>query len=201
MYKSFLYLDSNLNRQTEKAVGRQPANQRVFQRVLANAEDVTDTFDIDLGNIPRDVVESRRQAEPHIRNVRELMEGSALSSNTDLSTLNHGLIDMAAWTEVYGVPIRESLRLGDVVAIDATPLLPFQRFLTAQVYACAVGALSYRDHLALRAQVVKTQAEPGLFQDQEATRQLIAETERLTSSQSWPAAFMEYQERKTALNH
>jgi len=182
-------------------VGKQSTSQQIFKQVLQKAEDVTDTFDIDLGHIPQDVVDSRRQAEPHIRNVRELMEAKALTPDVDLSTVTNGLINMAAWAEVYGTPIREALRTGDVAAIDGTPLLHFQRFLTAQVYACAIGSLTYRDHLALKAQVVKTQAEPGLFQDQAATKQLIDETERLSSSQSWPSAFMEYQERKTALRH
>ncbi len=182
-------------------MGKQATNQQIFKQVLARAEDVTDTFDIDLGHIPQDVVESRRQAEPHIRNVRELMDARVLTPCVDTSSVTNGLIDMAAWVEVHGAPMREALRTGDVVAIDGTPLLQFQRFLTSQVYACAIGSLTYRDHLALKAQVVKTQAEPGLFQDQEATKQLIDETQRLSSSQSWPSAFMEYQERKSALSH
>lgn len=182
-------------------MGKQSTNQQIFKQVLAKAKDVTNTFDIDLGHIPQDVIESRKQAEPHIRNVRELMESTALAPNIDLSTVDHGLIDMAAWVEVYGAPIREELKTGNVAAIDGTPLIHFQRFLTAQVYACAVGSLTYRDHLALKAQVVKTQAEPGLFQTQEATKQLIDETERLSSSQSWPSAFMEYKERETGLKH
>lgn len=175
--------------------------QQIFSQVLARAEDITDTFDIDLGKIPEDVVSSHRQADPHVQNVRDLMETSRLAPDADLSTTDHGLVDMWAWAEIHGASVQQAFKRGDVAAIDGTPLVPFQRFLTAQVYACAIGSLTYREHLSLKAHVVKTQADPGLFVDYDATRQLIDETERLTSSQSWPAAFMEYQERLMAFQH
>src|SRR5690348_9788201 len=139
---------------------------KIFKHVLERAQDVTETFDIDLGQIPQDVIDSHRQAEPHIRNVRELMEAVPLAPDADLSLIDHGLINMAEWIEIYGAPVKEAFHAGNVVAIDGTPLIPFQRFLTAQVYACAIGTLTYREHLALKAQVVKTQADPGLFLDQ-----------------------------------
>lgn len=182
-------------------MGKQPTSQKIFKYVLENAKDVTDTFDIDLGNIPQDVVDSRRQAEPHIQNVRQLMENKILTPDTDLSGVEVGLIDMAKWVEVYGEPVREALKSGNVVAVDGTPLLQSQRFLTTQVFACAIGTLTYRDPLTLNAQVVKTQANQELFQNKEATKRHIEEIERLSSSRSWPATFMEYKERETAYHH
>ncbi|OQW91224.1 MAG: hypothetical protein BWK78_05215 [Thiotrichaceae bacterium IS1] len=182
-------------------MGKQSTTQKIFKYVLQNAKDVTDTFDVNLGDIPQDVVASRQQAEPHIKNVRQLMEEKRLEPDTDLSNVELGLIDMSEWVKVHGEPIREALKSGDVVAIDGTPLLQLQRFLTTQVYACAIGTLTYRDNLALKAQVVKTQASQELFQDIDATTRHIKETERLSSSRSWPAAFLEYKERQTGYNH
>jgi hypothetical protein len=109
---------------------------QIFSQVLARAQDITDSFDIDLGKIPEDVVASHRQADSHVQNVRDLMEASWLAPDTDLSTVDHGLVDMVAWAEVHGAPVQQAYKRGDVVAIDGTPLVPFQRFLTAQVYAC-----------------------------------------------------------------
>ncbi len=174
---------------------------KIFRQVLQNAKDVTDTFDIDLGGIPFDVVESHHQAEPYIQKMRELMEQTILAPDTDLSTIDHGLIDMGAWAKVFGGPIQGALKSGDVVAIDGTPLVPYQRFLIEQVYACAVGTLTYREHMALKAQVVKTQAQQGLFLDEEETHRFVMEVEDLSASQSWPAAFMEYKERQAARDH
>ncbi len=182
-------------------MGKSSTSQKIFKYVLEHAKDVTDTFDINLGDIPQDVVTSRQQAEPHIKNVRQLMEKKVLTPDADLSSVDFGLIDMAKWAEVYGEPIRQALKSGNVVAVDGTPLLQPQRFLTTQVYACAIGTLTYRDLLALKAQVVKTQADQELFQNMEATIRHIEETERLSSSRSWPAAFMEYKERETAYKH
>jgi hypothetical protein len=179
------------------------SSNKVFKQVLENAKDVTDTFDIDLGGIPKDVVESHHQAEPYIQKVRELMEQAVLAPDADLSSFNLGLIDMFAWAKVHGAPIQIALETGDVVAIDGTPLVPYQRFLTAQVYACAVGTLTYRAHMALNAQVVKTQAQQGLFAelDVEDTHRFIKETEKLSETRSWPSAFMEYKERQAAFEH
>jgi len=174
---------------------------QVFRHVLGRAQDVTDTFEIDLGGIPRDVVESHRQAHPHVQNVRALMEDRAISPTDDLSGLTCGLVTAVEWFPQHGASIQEALSSGDVVAVDGTPLIFPQRFLTAQVYACAVGALTYQNHLALKATVVKTQADPTLFTDQDATQQLIEESQRLSESQSWPAAFLEYQEHLAGLNH
>ncbi|SRR6266851_1265029 len=175
--------------------------KKIFQEVLRNAKDVTDTFDVDLGRIPEDVVASHQQAEPYIQNMRKLMERIILAPDADLSTVSVGLINMQAWVEVHGIPIREALRNGNVVAIDGTPLVPYQRFLTAQVYACAVGTLTYREHMALKAHVVKTQAQQGLFIDEEDTYRFVMETENLSTSQSWPSTFMEYMERQAARDH
>lgn len=174
---------------------------KIFRQVLQNAKDVTDTFDIDLGRIPEDVVESRQQAEPHIQQIRKQMEEFILPPNVDLATVGVGLINMPLWAEIHGTPVREALYSGNVVAIDGTPLVPYQRFLTAQVYACAVGTLTYREHLALKAQVIKTQAQQGIFTDEQETYRFITETEDLSASQSWPSAFMEYMERRAARDH
>ena len=174
---------------------------KIFQQVLQNAKDVTATFDIDLGRIPNDVVESHQQAEPYIQKMRELMEQKALEPDADLSNVNVGLIDMRAWSKVHGAAIEQAMHSGDVVAIDGTPLVPYQRFLVSQVYACAVGTLTYREHMTLNAQVVKTQARQGLFFDEAETERFINETENLSSSQSWPSAFMEYKERQAARDH
>lgn len=108
---------------------------------------------------------------------------------------------MGEWTTVHGDVVREAYRAGNVVAIDGTPLVPMQRFLTAQVYACAIGTLTYREQLRLRAQVIKTQAPQQLLQDRESTLQYIEDTDRQTSTQSWPSAFMEYRERQAAYEH
>jgi NurA domain len=174
---------------------------KIFRQVLQNAKDVTDTFDIDLGRLPEDIVESHQQAEPYIQQVREIMDGAILNPDTDLSSINFGLVDMKAWAKVYGAHIKEALQSGDVVAIDGTPLVPYQRFLVSQVYACAIGTLTYREHMSIKAQVVKTRARQGLFIDKAETERFINETENLSSSQSWPSAFMEYLERQAARDH
>jgi hypothetical protein len=77
--------------------------QKVFRQVLQNAKDVTNTFDIDLGSIPEDVVASHQQAEPYIQQVRTSMEQSQLAPDVDLSTVSVGLINMQAWVEIQGV--------------------------------------------------------------------------------------------------
>ncbi len=176
-------------------------SHKVFRQVLNNAKDVTSTFDINLGSIPEDVVASHQQAEPYIQVIRGMMEEHRLAPEVDLATVTTGLIDMQAWVSVHGAPIIEALHNGDVVAIDGTPLVPYQRFLTAQVYACAVGTLTYREHMALSAQVVKTQANPGLFIDKEEAYRYVTDTEELSGSRSWPSAFMEYMERRAARDH
>jgi hypothetical protein len=178
-----------------------PLTNKLFSQILNRAVDITESFDVDLGGIPADVVTSHREADPHVRNMRSLMEEAILAPGSELSDVEHGLIDMNAWAALNGDEIRAAYQNGNVVAIDGTPLVPVQRFLTAQVYACAIGALTYKERLALKAQVVKTQADPKLFIDIEATTQFIDETDKITSTQSWPTAFMEYQERRTGYEH
>lgn len=173
----------------------------VFKQVLDRAVDVTATFEIDLGGIPQDVLASRQEAQPHIQNMRELMEAARITLDTDLTEISCGLINAEEWIEVHGAPILKSFARGDVVAVDGTPLLHPQRFLSAQVYACAIGTLTYCEQLALKANVVKTQADPILFTDYASTKRHIDETQRLTESQSWPSAFLEYQERLAAFKH
>jgi hypothetical protein len=178
-----------------------PLTGKLFTSILQMAEDITDRFDVDLGGIPQDVVASRREADPHIQNIREILEEQRLRPDAGLTTISSGLINMAEWTIAHGSKVQEAYRAGNVVAIDATPLVPMQRFLTAQVYACAIGTLTYKEQLQLKAQVVKTKAPQQLLQDRESTIQYIEDTDRQTSTQSWPSAFMEYRERQAAYEH
>jgi hypothetical protein len=169
-----------------------------FGQILSNAVDITDTFDVDLGGLPDDILQATQDAKPHLAVLRSEMEKFWLEPDADLSDIRYGLIDMAAWTRVHGEPVKHALTDGDVGAIDGTPVVPHQRYLTAQVYACAVGYLTSRTPMDLSTKLFKTQAPIGTVGTLEGLIDFISEAEILTGSRSWPAAFMEYLERERA---
>lgn len=166
-----------------------------FARILRQTEDITSTFDIDLGGLPDDILQATRDASPFVADVRRLMEENAIPLNSDLYSVDNGLIQAADWISLFEDEVRTAYRAGLVFAIDGTPLIHHQRFLTQQVYACAVGAMSSQAPLMLQAKLVKVAADLSTDSD---TLRVIQEAEELTDSSSWPTAFMEYQERLVA---
>jgi len=172
---------------------------KIFQKLLNNAIDITDTFDIDLGGLPQDVVKATKDSSPYILRLRAAMEEQALAPDVSLSQLEFGLIDMQQWTTVHGNIITQALEKGDVMAVDGTPLIHHQRFLTGQVYACAVGGLTSRNPMDLRARLIKVQADlSGEHESLDDVERVIDASEELTESGSWASAFLEYQEREYA---
>jgi len=171
---------------------------KTFGQILANATDITDTFEINLGGLPEDILQATNDAKPHLAVLRAEMEKCWLEPDADLSGVRYGLVDMAVWTEAHGKPVKQALTDGDVGAIDGTPVVPHQRYLTAQVYACAIGYLTSRTLMDLKARLVKTQAPIGTVGTLEGLVDFISEAEILTGSRSWPGAFMEYLERERA---
>jgi hypothetical protein len=153
---------------------------------------------VNLGGLPEDILQATNDAKPHLAVLRAEMETCWLKPDADVSAVRYGLIDMAAWTEAHGKPVKQALTSDDVGAIDGTPIVPHQRYLTAQVYACAIGYLTSRTPMDLKARLVKTQAPLGTVGTLEDLVGFIDEAEILTGSRSWPGAFMEYLERERA---
>lgn len=177
---------------------RKRLTDATFDEILANAKDITATYDVNLGGLPQDILLATSQAEPHLAVLRSEMEKFRLEPETDPAGIEFGLINMASWTEVHGSGVKRALDSGGVGAIDGTPVFPHQRYLTAQVFACAIGHVTSRTPLDLSVQLVKTHAPPGKAGTLDELIEFITEAELLTGSQSWPTAFMEYQERRRA---
>jgi len=172
-------------------------NDNNFYNLLQSAEDITHRYDIDLGGLPDDILSATQLVSPLIREVRRRMESLVLHPDIDLTDIETGLINMSEWADYYGQVVKEALDSGDVVAIDGTPLIPHQKYLTQQVYACAIGSLTSREPLNLKAKLVKVKAEL----DDDNVEKAIDEIEELSQSTSWPTAFMEYQEREFAFKN
>jgi hypothetical protein len=172
----------------------------LFDRLLENAQDITDTYEVDLGGLPDVILETTRDTQPIIEAVREGMEQFRTAPGQEYRG-KPMLIDMEVWASRQAATVQELLRTGKVAAIDGTPLMRPQRYLAGQVYACAVGDVTSMSPLRLRAQLVKTIVPlniKGKVTKADVDK-LIESSEQLLSNSSWPNAFMEYQERDYAL--
>jgi hypothetical protein len=172
----------------------------LFDRLLSNAEDITRTFEIDLGGLPDIVLDTTRNTEPVVEAVRTFMERFRVNVG-EVPSDQRMLINMADWSAKLVPTVQTWLRTGQVAAVDGTPLLSPRRYLAGQVYACAIGAVTSTNPLQLRAQLVKTIASLNIpkIATSDDIRRLIEQSDELLGDTSWPNAFMEYQEREYAL--
>lgn len=101
-------------------MSRKKLTDDTFETLINNTDDISDTFEINLGGLREDVIESEKEAEPFTKKVRELMVESQILPGTSTHDVKSGLIDMERWAAAnFGVVI-DALINGDVAAIDAT---------------------------------------------------------------------------------
>ncbi len=134
-------------------------NDDTFQVILDNAEDITETFEVNLGGLPEDVLQATQEATPFIETLRGAMTKKPLDPGSSLANIQFGLLDMDLWAKVHGDSVQKALAEGNVAAVDGTPLAPHRRFLTTQVFACAVGYLTALKPMEISATVTKTKAK------------------------------------------
>lgn len=187
------------NNQGQNSDDRQ-LTDNTFQLILDGTTDITDRFDIDLGGIAEDVCQASKHAEPFLGHVRQAMEARLLPLETEPSSIKSGLIQMESWAQALLPKIRAALAEGQVAAFDATPVIPHRRYLTSQVFACAVGFLTSQNPVDIQTTLAKTMASVDYTGSLKNIRELIQKADILTGSQSWPSAYMEYQTFKVAMN-
>ena len=174
-------------------------NDSTFRKLLDSAEDITQRFDVDFGGLPEDVLKATQGVKPYINRIRDEMENSRLDVGVNLSHVDFGLIDMAEWTRQIGDDTRTDLENAQVIAIDGTPLIHPQRFLTGQVYACAIGGITSQTPMNLEAKLIKVQANlDGDPEDIDEVIRILNESEQLNANRSWSSVFLDYQERELA---
>ena len=164
-----------------------------FQLLLDKTTDITDTFEINLGGIREDVCQATTDAIPYLNKLREEMTKTPLPLGLDSRELVAGLIDMESWAQPGLQVAKAALVEGRVAAADATPVIPHRRYLTTQIFACAVGVLTSKEPLKLTTQLAKTVASGGYDNSLQSVAKLIQQADVLSGSQSWPTAYMEYQ--------
>lgn len=173
-----------------------------FDDLINNAEDITNRFDIDLGGLPDDILRASQLTEPYLRLIRSLMVKLLLDPDGDYLAPKQILLDMEEWFSKHGNTVKEAYKNGQVVAIDGTPLISHKRYLPGQVYACAVGGLTSKDPMNLEAKLVKVMANLQEVEEGSITLEdisnIVAESDQLTRTSSWPNAFRTYQERDFA---
>lgn len=173
-----------------------------FEEILNQAVDITDRFDLDLGGLPDDVLRHSIGVKPHISFLRNYMLQHVLLPDDNYRDGTQALLNMHEWSQRFGGLIAQALEAGSVAAVDGTPIIHHQRFLTGQVYACAIGVITAQDPLSLDAMLVKVEATNEAILDTpslDAIKRIIEQSTQADTSTSWPIAFMEYQERKRAL--
>ena len=172
----------------------------VFDRLLSNAQDITQTFDIDLGGLPQVILDTTRNTQPLVEAIRDRMTHYRVKPGQAFGGTPM-LIDMQAWATQQAQVTQNLLRTGKVAAVDGTPLMRPRRYLAGQVFACGVGDVTSIRPLRLRAQLVKTIVPisiQGKVTKADVDR-LIENSEQLLRNSSWPNAFMEYQVRDYGL--
>lgn len=175
-----------------------PRNQDQFSEILDHAEDITERFFVDFGGLSDDVLNNAKGVRPHLHILREHLMKHILDPQNDYSG-EPGLVFMEEWSRLVGNEVSAALRDGNVVAVDGTPVINHQAYLTGEVFSCAIGTLTSR-HEDVSAHVVKTylpiEREPKTLDD---VIEDIDTAESFSESRSWPMAFMEYMERAYAL--
>lgn len=175
-----------------------------FSEILSRAVDITDSFDIDFGGLPEDIRSHAESIRPHLDFIQQQMLERVLEPDQTYQDGTQALLSMEHWTQVFGAEAAKALETGDVVAIDGTPIIHHQRFLTGQVYACAIGAVTANDPLDLEATLIKVDAEDATLAESPSLttiNTIIEQASQVDVSTSWPMAFLEYQERKRAFSH
>lgn len=164
-----------------------------FQVVLDKTTDITNTFEVNLGGIREDVCQATTEAIPYLNKLREEITKTPLPVGLESKDLMAGLIHMESWAQPALQIAKTALVEGRVAAADATPVVPHRRYLTTQIFACAVGILTSREPLNLTTRLAKTVAS-GIYDGSlRSVAELIQQADILTGSQSWPTAYMEYQ--------
>ncbi len=173
-----------------------------FDDLIKNAEDITNRFDIDLGGLPDDILRASQLTEPYLAIIRKLMEKLMLTPEGNYLEAKQILLNMEDWFEKHGKIIRKAYIQGEVIAVDGTPLISHKRYLSGQVYACAVGGLTSKDPMNLEAKLVKVMANLEEVSETdiniEDISRIVSESDQLTRTSSWPNAFRTYQEREFA---
>lgn len=178
-----------------------PFTDDLFETVLRDQQDITETFEKDMGGIPKDLSEASENTTPHLKLMRELMEKTWFTPDTDIfqKDFGYGLTNMLEWVKQDNERMKQALADGMVAAVDGTPILPQQRYLTTQIYACAVGYITTRTPLNLTANLTKTKATAQFTGKSEDLKKFLRESEKMPGGASWPNAFREYKERELAL--
>ena len=130
------------------------------------------------------------------------MERKRFTPETDIlrRDFEYGLTNMLDWVKQDNEHMKQALDEGKVAAVDGTPILPQQRYLTTQIYACAVGYMTTRTPLNLTANLTKTKATANFTGKIDDLAKFLKECEKMPGGVSWPNAFREYKERELALN-
>lgn len=169
-----------------------------FAEILANEEDITTRFYRDLGGLPQDILNNARQVKPHLKIVRDELAKILVEPDSQIEQLP-ALLKMSDWSQEYEDEILMAFNEGQIAAIDGTPVIPHQAFLTGEVFAAGVGSLSSRDHQA-HIKLTKTfkpiSENPQNLED---VYEVVKNAAR--QGTSWHMAYMEYAERRYALNH
>ncbi|MCC7362086.1 MAG: hypothetical protein IT317_21555 [Anaerolineales bacterium] len=180
----------------------------VFDTVIAETQDISERFEIDLGGVPDTIRETSQGVQPLLDYVRECLETHRLPPGQK-STRVARLVDVAAWVLRRSGEFAAHYCEGRVAAVDGTPLFHPRRYLSGQVFAVAVGALTARDALQPRAKIVRTSIPMQLSAkagtnapDLVATlERMAAQAHQMVLDTSWPQAFLEYHVRRYALEH
>jgi hypothetical protein len=173
-----------------------------FDDLIKNAIDITHRFDIDLGGLPDDILRASQLTEPYLSLLRKEMEKVYLDPEGDYLAPRQALLSLENWFERHGEKVKEAYKNGEVLAVDGTPLISHKRYLSGQVYACAVGGLTSKDPMNLEAKLVKVMANLEDEHEEnislEDIGRIVSESDQLTRTSSWPNAFRTYQERDFA---
>lgn len=173
-----------------------------FDDLIKNAIDITHRFDIDLGGLPDDILRASQQTEPYLSLLRKVMEKVYLDPEGDYLAPKQVLLTLEEWFDRHGDKIKEAYKNGQVLAVDGTPLISHKRYLSGQVYACAVGGLTSKDPMNLEAKLVKVMANLDDVGEEDISLEdiarVVSESDQLTRTASWPNAFRTYQEREFA---
>jgi len=165
-----------------------------FAEIVKRTQDITERFYSDLGGIPADVLSSAKGLAPYKRIIRESIEQYRVNIGDEYNG-GYGLFDMPEWAQVKRDEITRAMKAGDIVAIDGTPVIQHSKYLTGEVYACAIGKLTSKDHDVV-ARAVKTSSPlPPSPKSMKDVATILNEIDSVGRSTSWPIAYMEYMER------
>lgn len=170
----------------------------LFEQVLNSQSDVSGRFDVDMGGLPDDIVAASADVRPYVEQVRGFMEKQYIGIG-GVAGVERGLLDMRMSVKFIKADIQQALKDGRVAAVDGTPIVQPQRYLTGSIYACAVGVLSSMVPLRYQETIVKTFTQRPANATLEDTIDFVENCALNPPAQSWYKAFLEYKEREIAM--